>query len=792
MKTMLLLSLSLSLLSAATSPAQQQPAVAAPAAPLPRIQRNAATGDLTMQIRGFDHAGRTPEMLYLRSLPQGDPATDSSLGLRIPSKQTIVYFEHTGKSVLLISSAEKAKVILWRFDAKTTAPAASAITVEATQFFLRDAQGIATQLSSSSGGAQQYTYDGTRSLTTANAVSRFPGSTSVTAELTFAAQTPAASLAEVPQTLTLAAEQAFLALPPEENNFPPRVFDPRSGFRFLTTPLEPSLPGAPATRNVILRQRLQKQFAACFSACQAEKPIVFWLDSSVPAPLRAAILEGVSWWDAAFVQAGWAQGTLRAQTLPADAVEGDPRYANRIFWSQDTTQPGSVDLVVDPRTGAVLRSTIVLSRAGAEENYHLAEALLLPYDNNRVLAENNPMQAFALAWIRHDTAHQIGKALGLENNPAASSIAWDESVMDEAFPFLALNAEGSVDLSHAYPQSIGPWDKLAISYGYRSFRSKNEEAAALQALLADADRSGQFYIEDKDATGNGSAHPFAHARDNGHDAAGALTHILQVRAAALARLNQQAIPYGAPLSRLQEAVTTLYLLHRDQTLATAKQVGSLNYRYAVRGATETVPEIYDADEQVRALHAVLSALSPATLTLPESALRLLAPEAPGSPRDSVQMISHTGETFDPIGAAETAAEVPLAVLLDPERASRMIEYHMRSPKSPSFRAVLEGISHTTAERPEGGHSMSSEVERAVETLALQRMMSLAVDPKASSQARAITCSHLQDVLDQLTRDPMPDDTAEAIHRRALLDMLHRFEHDPAAFLPKNRSEHAAF
>jgi hypothetical protein len=145
--------------------------------------------------------------------------------------------------------------------------------------------------------------------------------------------------------------------------------------------------------------------------------------------------------------------------------------------------------------------------------------------------------------------------------------------------------------------------------------------------------------------------------------------------------------------------------------------------------------------------------------------------------------SHTSITFDPIAAAESAADLTLNVLLDPARASRLIEYHMRVPASPSLRGVLEAVSAAVAERPESGHTMSSEVERAVEFRALEAMLSLAVNPAASSQARAIARSHINDVLKQLTTATPAEDTAEAIHRAAMIDRINQFERAPEKFVP---------
>jgi hypothetical protein len=145
--------------------------------------------------------------------------------------------------------------------------------------------------------------------------------------------------------------------------------------------------------------------------------------------------------------------------------------------------------------------------------------------------------------------------------------------------------------------------------------------------------------------------------------------------------------------------------------------------------------------------------------------------------------SETGLTFDPIAAAESAADLTLAGLLDPARVSRIVQYHMRVPDSLSLRVVLEDISKATAERPEAGHTMSSEVARAVEFRALEAMLSLAVNQQASSQARAIARFHIDGVLKQLTSAQPLADTAEEIHRAAMIDRIQAFQKDPTKFVP---------
>jgi hypothetical protein len=79
--------------------------------------------------------------------------------------------------------------------------------------------------------------------------------------------------------------------------------------------------------------------------------------------------------------------------------------------------------------------------------------------------------------------------------------------------------------------------------------------------------------------------------------------------------------------------------------------------------------------------------------------------------------------------------------------------------------------------------MSSEVERAVEFRALEAMLALSVNPTASTQARAIVRSHINDLLKQWTSAAPLQDTAEAIHRAALIDRIQDFNRAPEKFIP---------
>ena len=651
-----------------------------------------------------------------------------------------------------------------------------------------------------------YKLDPARSAIALDGTNAFPENTVVEAELTFTADDISKgryvrNVTPDPHAMTVRERQNFVELPPLDGAFQPRRFNPRAGYfpmsyRDYTTPL-----GEPLDKEFIIRHRLIKKDPSCKTACEAVKPIQYFVDRGAPEPIRSALVEGARWWDDAFQAAGWAKGTFRVDLLPPGADPMDVRY-NIIQWVHRYTRGWSYGAAItDPRTGEILKGNVTLGSLRARQDYMIAEALLSPYKPGVCVNEDDhiqggpacvadPMLAMVLARIRQLAAHETGHTLGLAHNFAASSISQSDSVMDYPHPWIALDKDGHIDLSHAYAVGIGAWDKVAIDYGYREYDAPDaakkmhatEMPAMSEKILEDADKAGQVFISDADARPFSGAHPHAHLWDNGADPAVELDRILKIRAIALKNFGENAIKPGTPMAQLEETLVPLYLLHRYQTEATIKEIGGLDYRYNLRGDGQQGPVIVPLAQQNAALAAVLKTLEPETLTLPESLLAILPPHPEGYGRTQESFPSETGLTFDPIATAEAAADLTLQVLFDPARASRIVQYHMRDAKGPSLRVMMEQVSKTTAERPEGGHTISSEVERAVEFRGLYAMLALGVNPAASSQARAIARWHLNDLLKEWTTTPTPADSAEAIHRAAMVDTINAFEKDPAKFV----------
>jgi hypothetical protein len=561
-----------------------------------------------------------------------------------------------------------AQSTLWGFT--TEAETGNHYLVDATDFLLRDAMQAANRLKSNQQG--NYTLDKTRSAIYLPRTKNFPLNTEFEATVTFTNADGITgnfvnSVAPSPEALTLRMHHSFVQLP--DGDYKPRVFDPRSSFIPVSF-YDYSTPVAePIEKFFIMRHRLKKKDPSA-AMSEAVKPIVYYLDNGTPEPIRSALLEGAQWWNQAFEGAGY-KNAFQVKILPEDADPMDIRY-NMINWVHRSTRGWSYgSSVTDPRTGEIIKGQVSLGSLRVRQDYLIAVGLLAPYENGTPV--DNKMLKMALERLKQLSAHEVGHTIGLMHNYAAS-VSNRASVMDYPHPTIKLNTAGEIDLSNAYDNKIGDWDKVAIAFGYQDFAKGTNESVSLNKILSDAEKKGLQFISDRDARAPGGLHPQAHLWDNGSDAVSELKDVMKVRAKALSDFSEKNIRPGMPMAMLEDVLVPVYFYHRYQVEAATKVVGGMYYTYSLRGDGQVITKTLSKEEQLRALNAVIDCIDPKFLLLPDRIVQLIPPRPAGYDFSRELFRKRTGLAFDALSPAETAADLPLSFLFNSERLNRMVQY----------------------------------------------------------------------------------------------------------------------
>jgi hypothetical protein len=343
--------------------------------------------------------------------------------------------------------------------------------------------------------------------------------------------------------------------------------------------------------------------------------------------------------------------------------------------------------------------------------------------------------------------------------------------MDYPHPLVTLKADGSLDYSDVYDDTIGEWDKVAIRWGYSDFPEGADERAALDAIIDDGHTRDLFYLTNQDL----GAHANVNQWSNGTNAAEELDRMLKVRAAALSRFGEAAIKKGEPLATIEEVLVPLYLHHRYQVEAAASVVGGLYYTYALRGGNTEPVRFAPAAEQMRALDAILATIKPSALALPKSLLKVIPPRPSGYGQSRELFPRYTGQMFDAITPAVTAADLAVGFLLNEARAARLVEQHALDPAMPGLHGVIDRLT-AAAFAPAPADPYEAEIQRAVQRVIVDHLMRLAAGADMS-QVRAIASAKLRARAAAL---PANGTSPSAAHGSLLAADIKRFLERPAA------------
>lgn len=284
--------------------------------------------------------------------------------------------------------------------------------------------------------------------------------------------------------------------------------------------------------NYITRWRLEPKDTAAYmrgELVEPKKPIVFYIDQAVPQNLRPYIKKGITDWNKAFEKAGF-KNAIRAEDFTDSlAREGDDLKYSVITYDASEKSNAMGPSTTDPRTGEILEADVIW--------WHNVQKLIRSWIVIQTGAVNPDARSLKLPEklmgdaVRFVACHEAGHSLGLRHNMIASAAYPTDSlrsasftkrmggtaasIMDYArFNYVAQPGDG-VDPSVMSPH-IGPYDLMAIEWGYRWFPDSVNEDEWLQKFL-DKHRD-KVYRYSEAQSSRSAIDPRALSEDLGDDA----------------------------------------------------------------------------------------------------------------------------------------------------------------------------------------------------------------------------------------------------------------------------------
>jgi hypothetical protein len=522
-------------------------------------------------------------VLGIFSLARGIGTAGVLGGLPVDSK--VVEFHRSGDRILVIqkntrfsapagSPVEKAEElsygnsVLASLKVESVNDSTKAVLVDLAPFLVSDLPDIAEQMRDAFAG-KSVRFDKERSAL--SSVKVFPENDEIEALLTYSPNDRQNfGLATVPDDryIPVTVHYSFSKLP--DKPMMPRLADDRTGY-FLTVTKD-------FTRDAqehffvryVNRWRLEKKDPTA-AVSEPVKPIVYYIDRTVPEKYRPYIKEGVERWQRAYEAAGF-KNAIIAKDAPDDPNwdPEDVRYST-IRWI--TSSPPSFGAIgpsrVDPRTGEILDADILIEASivqrrwrtyrdlmgnpaaagtegdeqtqGGDPKYRCdlqagmaGGATLATLDmlmNNSAADAGTLREKFVGEMLIHTTLHEVGHTLGLRHNFRSSTAtpraklndrAWTEahglvaSVMDYATPNLSYDRAAQGEYYAVWPGTADLW---MIRYGYAPSGATDAEGdKAFAAKIADeSEQPGHEYSTDEDTGGPFALDPRTNQFDLGDD-----------------------------------------------------------------------------------------------------------------------------------------------------------------------------------------------------------------------------------------------------------------------------------
>ncbi len=285
-----------------------------------------------------------------------------------------------------------------------------------------------------------------------------------------------------------------------------------------------------------------------------EKPVVFWIENTVPEKYRESIRDGILEWNKAFRKIGIKDPlVVKYQPEDADWDISDARY-NTIHWntSHNMAYGAVAQYVANPLTGQIMNGGFLIesenirgllnlrrinepdriemlrkslnSKPSINPQKHVCEYAKGLTDHaiyaltmmaaqegiHRVTDEF--INDFVNQYLFSLACHEFGHVLGFRHNFEGSTmlpldqlhdkkITSEKSIVSSVMEYAPVNfAPEGVEQGHYFPPTIGPYDYLAIEYAYKDIQPATGETIEdhLDKIAGKAEKPIFAYGTDED------------------------------------------------------------------------------------------------------------------------------------------------------------------------------------------------------------------------------------------------------------------------------------------------------